>query len=331
MRSQTAENNRALQRRWLSGLGARPFQKIRASDLNDLYGQMLTDGRRHARATRGAGVSKNTTRILHALVSGAMSEAVKQGRLRSNPAKRASPPSPDTPETPTWTLAQLQAFLDHPAVRAHDDYRLLRVAAATGMRRSELLALAWSSVDLEAGRVTVKASLVESRGSLDYGPPKTRKGLRTIEVGPGSVAVLRAHQAAQDAHRAVMGTGWHAESLVFAGVAGRPRRPSSLSRAFVRLVEATGLPRVSFHSLRHAHETLLLDRGLPLHQVAARLGHDAKTMLAHYAHVAPGSQGLAAGLEALLDGDTAPLHVVERTDERSDADESDEERRRALP
>jgi hypothetical protein len=80
--------------------------------------------------------------------------------------------------------------------------------------------------------------------------------------------------------------------------------------------------------LRHAHETLLLDRGIPLHVVAAMMGHDPATMLRHYAHVAPGSQRQAAGLEDLLDGEQPTLRAVpaEPVDETPDG-----EARRAPP
>lgn len=38
-----------------------------------------------------------------------------------------------------------------------------------------------------------------------------------------------------------------------------------------------------FHDLRGTHETLLLDRGVPVHVVAARCGHDPAVLLRAYA------------------------------------------------
>jgi integrase len=37
------------------------------------------------------------------------------------------------------------------------------------------------------------------------------------------------------------------------------------------------------HDLRGTHETLLLDRGVPVHVVAARCGHDPAVLLRIYA------------------------------------------------
>jgi len=57
----------------------------------------------------------------------------------------------------------------------------------TGMRPSELSALEWSDIDLEAGRLWITKS--RSRGAV--ASPKTAKSHRQIEVTPGVVQVLR--------------------------------------------------------------------------------------------------------------------------------------------
>jgi integrase len=50
--------------------------------------------------------------------------------------------------------------------------------------------------------------------------------------------------------------------------------------------ESTPLPRARLHDLRHLHATTLLLAGVPVHVVAARLGHaDPAVTLRVYAHV----------------------------------------------
>ena len=56
----------------------------------------------------------------------------------------------------------------------------------------------------------------------------------------------------------------------------RPTHPQLLSDAFQKLVHRSGLPRVRFHDLRHAHATLLLKAGVPIKVVSERLGHSAR-------------------------------------------------------
>jgi integrase len=54
-------------------------------------------------------------------------------------------------------------------------------------------------------------------------------------------------------------------------------------RGFVRRTQKLGFHRLRFHDLRGTHETLLLDKGVPIHMVAARCGHDPAVMLRSYA------------------------------------------------
>jgi integrase len=67
---------------------------------------------------------------------------------------------------------------------------------------------------------------------------------------------------------------------------------------------------VTLHSLRHGHATLLLDQGEKIHDVAARLGHDASQLLRTYAHHGDDSQDSAAALESLLGDGRPALRVV---------------------
>jgi integrase len=50
-------------------------------------------------------------------------------------------------------------------------------------------------------------------------------------------------------------------------------KPHTVSRARRRFVEANGLPKVSFHSLRHIHASILIDAGIDVLRISRRLGH----------------------------------------------------------
>jgi integrase len=114
-----------------------------------------------------------------------------------------------------------------------------------------------------------------------------------------------------------MGAGDH--GLVFPGPDGRAQNPVNVSNAFRQLVAKTDLPPVTLHSLRHQHGTLCLERGMPVHAVASRLGHSPSVLLNIYAHARAGSQDSAAALEGLLDGGQPPaLTVVAGPDEDED-------------
>src|SRR5262249_53907277 len=61
------------------------------------------------------------------------------------------------------------------------------------------------------------------------------------------------------------------------------RNPDNTTKEFVRKARKLGFPSLRLHDLRGTHETLLLDRGVPVHVVAARCGHDPAVLLRSYA------------------------------------------------
>jgi integrase len=243
------------------------------------------------------------------MLSGVFNRAVKSGVVAANPCVRATPPSAQTPEAATWTLEQLQVFLASDELAADPNAALCRILAATGLRRGEGLGLGWDDVDLDAGIVTVRRNAVRVNGETVIGEPKTKRSYRRVKIGADSVRVLSDHLAAQREHRLTMGAGWTDLGLVFPRLDGRPQNPVHVSAAFRKLVARCGLPPVTLHALRHGHATLLLDRGERIHDVAARLGHDASQLLRTYAHHGDDSQDSAAALESLLGGRPA-LRVV---------------------
>jgi integrase len=62
-----------------------------------------------------------------------------------------------------------------------------------------------------------------------------------------------------------------------------PRNPRNFSKEFARRARRLGFAGFTFHHLRGTHATLLLDRGVPVHIVAERIGDDPAVLLRNYA------------------------------------------------
>jgi len=124
--------------------------------------------------------------------------------------------------------------------------------------------------------------------------PKTSAGRRTLALDPGTVTALRSHRARPAEERLSWGAAWQDAGLVIVREDGQLVHPKRLSKWFDQRVKRAGLPRITFHGLRHSYVTMLLRAGQPLRVVSQRAGHSSPTVTSSvYAHVLPGDDEAA--------------------------------------
>jgi len=80
----------------------------------------------------------------------------------------------DTTEIKFLTPEQASAFLRE--AQADRLYALYVLAVTTGMRQGEIFGLKREDIDLEAGVISVKRTLVRVMGRFIEHPPKTKRG-----------------------------------------------------------------------------------------------------------------------------------------------------------
>lgn len=273
-------------------IGSAMLQQLTAADLNSLYAQLLTSGRR----TRGTeGLSTATVRYIHRILRRALADAQRWDLVARNVADAADPPRQGhaATEMRTWTAHQLRQFLDHMA--EHRLHAAFVVAATTGMRRGELLGLRWQDVDLDAAMLSVRQQLVTLSYDLQFTEPKTPRARRTVDLDAETVRLLRRHRSRQSEERLRCGASYATLDLVFAKEDGTPLRPDNFSVVFQREVRKTGLPPIRLHDLRHTNATLSLQAGVPPKVISDRLGHATVAFTMDvYAHAIPAMQAEAA-------------------------------------
>jgi integrase len=290
--------SRNLQLHVLPQLGSVQLRRIDAGMLNSLYASLLAEGRKDY---AGGGLSPRSVRYIHALVHRAFRDAVKWGRLARNPADAADPPKAGVsrPESITWTANQLRTFLER--TRGSRYWAAYLVLATCGLRRGEALGLRWQDLDLDAGRASIRQTVIVIKHTVMIGTPKTAKGRRTVTLDSGTVAALREHRKRQAAERLLMGAGWTDTDLVFCHPDGTMVHPERFSRGFSEAVCRIGLPRIRLHDLRHGWATLALQAGIHPKVVQERLGHaNIGITLDTYSHVVAGLHEDAAEQVAAL-------------------------------
>ncbi len=280
-----------IDRSLLPGLGERPLAKLTPADIDSLYGRL-----REAGGVNGRPLAPATVRRIHGILRRALGQGVKWGWIGVNPAASASPPKvpPSTIAPPDpGQLAQLLA-------RARDESPELAcyvlVAAATGARRSELVALRWSDVDLANATLDINRGIVIGQNGMVEKATKTHSS-RRVSLDDQTAGAISAHSEQMMCRAAACGVVIAEDGFVFSNApdCSVPWFPASVSRSFKRLCEAEGIANVRLHDLRHFVATQLLGAGVDVRTVAGRLGHrNAATTLNVYAHFLEQSDRAAA-------------------------------------
>lgn len=287
------------ERHILPALGTTRLRGLRPGHLETLYDRMLhpSDGRR--------ALAPKTVYEVHLIIRGALGDAVRRGLISRNLALVAHAPrlrSIPKVEQQSWTAEQLQTFLR--AAAGHRLFPALWLSAMTGMRRSELLGLRWTDIDLDKATISINRGLVAIGYELHESRGKTDNSRRPVDLDP--TTVLRGWRALQAAEYDAVGIddpGW-----AFADAEGRRIHPHAISQAFERVARRAGVPAIRLHDLRHTHGTLLIKDGVPVKVVSERLGHaNIAFTIETYQDVLPGMQGDAArAFEALVAGGVLP-------------------------
>jgi integrase len=233
---------------------------------------------------------------VHGILRRALSQAVRWNLIRHNPAVDASPPrvpkpeiNPPDPHQVAEIFAAAEKFLPDFAT-----YVLL--AASSGARRSELLALRWRDLTLDTGTLVISRGIVQSEHGLVEKDTKTHQ-VRRLRLDETTIGRLREQRCRREADARAVMASLTPECFVFSLSADSSEswRPDYVSLTFRRLADSVGADQTRLHDLRHYVASRLLASGVDVRTVAGRLGHrDAATTLNVYSHFIPESDGKAA-------------------------------------
>jgi integrase len=257
-------------------IGRRPIQSLNSAALARVVADLRTKEKHVNGKPTGQLLSDWTLANAVKVLKLVFKFAHQHGHIATNPLLRIGD---DLPVGKNQTQARV---LDAEDVRrlidtAPDSYRtLIAVLAFTGVRISEALGLVWEDVDFDAGVVNVGKQL--SRATREEParriPLKTKAGERQIDLAPEIAAMLRRRRA--DAFR--LGYA-KASDYVFSTQIGTPlSQRNAAARGLEKAADRAGLnregvPKLSFHDLRHTAITHLIRSGVDVAQVQRFAGH----------------------------------------------------------
>jgi integrase len=239
----------------------------------------------------------NMARHGRTLLRGALQIAVLDDVLGTNPVAQVSRIESDrkpkgAPALDAVQLRDLLAKLRASEVcRAADLVDPITVFIATGLRRSELLALRWEDFDEQSGMVTVSGKIARIQGQglkrLDSG--KTASSERTIAL-PGFAVTALVERRGRPF--------WGEQRMIFPSSVGTCRDPDNFNKQWRKVRDDLGVPDVTSHSFRKSVVTMIDDAGFSARVGADQLGH-AKVSMTQDRYMRRGK--IHAEVAALLD------------------------------
>lgn len=171
-----------------------------------------------------------------------------------------------------------------------------------GLRRSEVLGLRWSAIDMEHKTISISHKVIEAEVDGKFVPMgedvlKTKSSFRTLPLIPAVGIILLEEKEKQEMYRRLFKKSYCRDYLDYICVdqCGKLLRPNYVTEHFSWLIEKYGLRKVRFHDLRHTCASLLLSNGISMKQIQIWLGHSTFSTTADiYAHLDYSAQEASA-------------------------------------
>ena len=107
--------------------------------------------------------------------------------------------------------------------------------------------------------------------------------------------MLRRYRDRQVQELFKLGEIWKPDRLVFVHEDGTPMHPHRPYKWFTEFLERHGLPKITYHQLRHTNASLLISAGVDVVTLSGRLGHGDKNItLNTYSHIIKSKETQAA-------------------------------------
>jgi integrase len=207
-----------------------------------------------------AGYAPKTIDHIHDVLSAVLRTAVKWGHVQENPARGVDLPTLKTVRPKSvLTIAQAAALLVElpPLART-----MTGIAMLTGLRRGELFALRWRSVNLTDRHLNVQEAVYEGM----FGKPKTEAGIRRVPLSDATVTLLTDWRS--------RATRTEPDALVFSTYSGKPISPNNVLRRWIfPTCTRLGLPHATWLTFRRTYASWSHEKGAPGKVVAALMGH----------------------------------------------------------
>ncbi|MFC6087488.1 tyrosine-type recombinase/integrase [Sphaerisporangium aureirubrum] len=206
--------------------------------------------------------SRSTIASIRRVLRSALGNAIREELISKNVAALTTLPSASKTKKKrqhgVWSVDEARRLLEH--LRGDDDplYAAYVLILVLGLRRGEVLGLAWDCVDLGGEQLWISRQLTRVGGQLLHrNTTKTEDSTASLPLLGLCVSALRHRQRVQEDAREKAAGKWHESDLVFTTRNGTPIEPRNFNRAFDTHCRNAGVPRIRVHDTRHTCASFL--------------------------------------------------------------------------
>lgn len=241
------------------------------------------------------GLAPKTIVNLNLFLHKALSYAVNEGYIISNPAACINLPRGDKPQIEILTRDEQIRLMQGSYQHRYGVF--IRLVLFTGIRLGELLGLRWEDVDFSSRTLYIRRTLnrlskIERMGESECSTeiviqsPKSQNSIRRIPLLPGVIADLQGWNDVQNADRLAVAGNYEQSGFIVTNPMGKYIEPRTFKDYYNQILQISGLHHFTFHALRHTFASRAMEQGMDAKTLSMILGHSSVSFtLDTYTHV----------------------------------------------
>jgi len=264
-------------------LGLR-VDEVKPKHIKEYYDFKAKSGRMDG---KDGGLSRDSLKKHGSVLRMAFDEAMILEDLERNPVTPVPVPKGDNSHSKTEQVFlsakganQLLAAAEGNALKA-----MIFIALYYGLRRSELIGLKWSAIDLVNDTLEIRYAVVRVRTEIEKERLKNKKSKATFALLDDVKEVLQQIQKETEEYRRAFGKDFVESGFVFIQPNGERYRPDDVSRKFKALLKRQNLPDMRLHDLRHSCASVLYEKGWDMKSIQEWMRHSCANMTSYYTHL----------------------------------------------
>ena len=270
-------------------LGMRKLRDLRGEHIQHLYNKLKQDG-----------IATSTIKIVSAVLSGCMKQALKNGLIERNPVPLAILPKAGAKkQSRVLTQEEQTLFLKYAKAKNSYLYNFFALALRTGMRNGELRGLKYSDIDKKKMVIHVVRTLKYEEGrGLYEDTPKTASSTRDIPLTEDMLQIIENQKKFWGISKII-----NKNEYVFHQGDKRPISRDCVQSEIDRVIalireDGINFERFTCHGFRHTFATRAIESGMQPQTLKTILGHSTLSMTMDlYSHVLPSTK--AEEMEAI--------------------------------